>query len=339
MNSLRLHGHTDPISVLDVGLTEAQRSEISAECDLVRLPPGAPHNPWLLHPIVCQLRLAKTAVYIDSDIIVTAPRISSGDPAARACSPIEDRWFAAWEEIFGLSIRGRALRQRWVRFSTGHFPLLLERWSSAASDHPHRGSAGSSTRVADGARPQQPVLSRSRRSPEPRASPTLEGPRLAIVTGPSVERQCSGPWCNSGPSRKAEDMARPWPIGNNSASSCSQSRVPLDRVGVPPTASWCRSNRRSSATKSSRSPRASAKRRPRRCHANAPFPLGISGQVMRWRGSRTVANRRRASIKAGTRPVRGQPDIHSPPTSGGHLGGRRRTQRCSTRTGWAANPS
>src|SRR3954466_9810076 len=66
VNSLRLHGHTDPISVLDVGLTEAQRSEISAECDVVRLPSGAPRNPWLLHPLVCQLQLAETTVYIDS---------------------------------------------------------------------------------------------------------------------------------------------------------------------------------------------------------------------------------------------------------------------------------
>jgi hypothetical protein len=151
VNSLRLHGHTDPISVLDVGLTEAQRSEISAECDLVLLPPGAPQNPWLLHPLVCQLRLARTTVYIDCDIIVTSPLDQLLATARRGaiCAFAdyqEDRWVAAWKNIFGLSDPPRRqpyVNAGFIAFSTDHFPLLLERWSECCKRIAHTtGSAG-----------------------------------------------------------------------------------------------------------------------------------------------------------------------------------------------------
>ena len=50
------------------------------------------------------------------------------------------------------------------------------------------------------------------------ASPTLEGPRLSIVTGPSGrEDNASVCGATSGPSRKAEDYGTPIAIGNNNA--------------------------------------------------------------------------------------------------------------------------
>jgi hypothetical protein len=156
VNSLRFHGHTDPITVLDLGLTEAQRSEISAECDLVRLPPGAPDNPWLLHPLVCQTRLAKTTVYIDSDIIVTSPLDEILATAGRGAicvfaDYLEDRWSAAWEEIFGLGVPPR--RQPYVNagflaFSTDHFPSFLERWTECCKRITHDAGVASDVDLA-----------------------------------------------------------------------------------------------------------------------------------------------------------------------------------------------
>ena len=71
VNSLRLLGHHEPLSVFDLGLTDRQRSEIGAECDVV-VPDGDALHPWLVMPQVLQSVPPGVTVYVDSDIIVTA---------------------------------------------------------------------------------------------------------------------------------------------------------------------------------------------------------------------------------------------------------------------------
>ena len=136
VNSLRLQGHTDPITVLDLGLHDAQREALRAECDLVVPPAHSHRHPWLLEPQACMLRDAETVVYIDADIIVTdsLDRVIDAARNGRICVYADvppTRWFADWEHIFGLGRPPR--RQTYVNagflaFSSTAFPDLLPRW-------------------------------------------------------------------------------------------------------------------------------------------------------------------------------------------------------------------
>ena len=69
VNSLRLVGHSEPIRMLDCGLTEEQRGLLDAEVELIDAPAGAP--PTLLKTIAPLARPAQTMVLIDTDMIVT----------------------------------------------------------------------------------------------------------------------------------------------------------------------------------------------------------------------------------------------------------------------------
>jgi hypothetical protein len=139
VNSLRLLGHREPISVLDLGLTDAQRAALAPECDIVPVPPGAPRHPWLLEPVACLARPAEVVVYIDADVIVTQPLndlIERARVGGVVVFPdaLPDRWFAEWHEIFDLA--GPARRQTYVNagcfaVSTRRFPALLPRWLQA----------------------------------------------------------------------------------------------------------------------------------------------------------------------------------------------------------------
>ena len=71
VNSLRLVGHTEPIHLLDAGLTAAQRKLISPHVDLVDAPADAP--PWLQKTIAPLRHPADVRVLIDTDMIVTRP--------------------------------------------------------------------------------------------------------------------------------------------------------------------------------------------------------------------------------------------------------------------------
>ena len=53
VNSLRLQGHADPITVLDLGLQAEQREVLQAECDLVMPPHASQRHPWLMEPTAC----------------------------------------------------------------------------------------------------------------------------------------------------------------------------------------------------------------------------------------------------------------------------------------------
>jgi hypothetical protein len=109
VNSLRLVGHTEPIFLLDCGLTSAQRALLAQEVTVVPAPSDAP--PFMLKAFAPLAYPADVAILIDVDMI-----------AARALTPLIekvsegrliapdvglDRFFAEWGELLGL---GRARR-------------------------------------------------------------------------------------------------------------------------------------------------------------------------------------------------------------------------------------
>jgi len=141
VNSLRLMGHHEPISILDLGLTAKQRSVLGAECDIIPLPGGHPRHPWLCEPIACMALPAEVIVYLDADVIVTRPldalieRARAGKIVACA-DTMSDRWFSEWESIFELS---RPLRHEtyvnvgFLALSAKRFGSLLDRWSECCA--------------------------------------------------------------------------------------------------------------------------------------------------------------------------------------------------------------
>ncbi len=136
VNSLRLQGRTDPITVLDLGLHEAQREALRTECDLVVPPAHSPRHPWLLEPQACMLRDAETVVYVDADIIVSGSLDRVIDTARQGYICVyadvpSTRWFAEWEDIFTLALPPRRqpyINAGFLAFSSRAFPDLLARW-------------------------------------------------------------------------------------------------------------------------------------------------------------------------------------------------------------------
>ena len=138
VNSLRLQGRTDPITVLDLGLHDTQHEALCGRSATSSSPPAhSPRHPWLLEPQACMLHDAETVVYVDADIIVTGSldsvidgRTGTGASCVYA-DVLPTRWFSDWEHIFGL---GRPLRRQpyvnagFLAFSSTAFPDLLPRW-------------------------------------------------------------------------------------------------------------------------------------------------------------------------------------------------------------------
>lgn len=136
VNSLRLMGYTNPIVVLERGLSESQRASLEAECEIVSLPDAEVTNPALLKPFGRLLNPGGIVVSIDSDMIVTS-RLDAAIEAARSgqiCAYPDmeaGRWFAEWERIFELPRRPRHqtyVNSGLVAFSVDHWPELLPRW-------------------------------------------------------------------------------------------------------------------------------------------------------------------------------------------------------------------
>jgi hypothetical protein len=137
VNSVRLLGHREPITVLDIGLEPWQREAVAAECDVVDAPEHSPRHPWLLEPHACRTRDAEVVVYIDADVVLTS-RLDDVVAVARAGKVLlygdamTDRRFESWHEIFGLRAPLRAqpyANAGFLAFSTRHFPDLLARWA------------------------------------------------------------------------------------------------------------------------------------------------------------------------------------------------------------------
>jgi len=107
INSLRLVGHSQPIYLLDCGLTEAQRELLEGHVTLLRDQSGTP--PWLLKTIAPLAHPAEVMVLIDADMIVTRPldeliERAAGQGEGRLVAAINDRdrFRSDWGELLGL---------------------------------------------------------------------------------------------------------------------------------------------------------------------------------------------------------------------------------------------
>jgi hypothetical protein len=109
INSLRLHGHTEPIFLLDRGLRGDQRDLLGREVRFVEGPAEAP--PWLQKTIAPLLHPADVIVLIDSDMIVTRPlgRLIDRARGGRlvAFRNDRDRFVPEWGELLDLGTARR----------------------------------------------------------------------------------------------------------------------------------------------------------------------------------------------------------------------------------------
>jgi hypothetical protein len=115
VNSLRLLGHTEPIFVLDRGLSPAQRELLGSEVSLVPSPGDT--TPFLLKTVAPLSHPAEVMVLLDADIIVTRPFTELIERAAPgrvlAVEHGQDRFFPEWGELLG----GTARHRRYVSSS------------------------------------------------------------------------------------------------------------------------------------------------------------------------------------------------------------------------------
>jgi hypothetical protein len=148
VNSLRVTGHGGEIVILDCGLTDEQRGLLARECTVLpragRETDGDPDSndgPFrmeykLLAP---RSRPSDLTVMIDSDMIVTGRLDGLVDAAAAGrvagyADPESDRWFAEWQDIYGLPNEPRHdpyVCAGLVVFSQASQPELLDRWWAA----------------------------------------------------------------------------------------------------------------------------------------------------------------------------------------------------------------
>ena len=116
VNSLRLQGHSEPIYLLDCGLSERQRELIGPEVELLAGPRDP--APQVLKAIAPLTHPAEVMVLIDTDMIATRPLGELIEAAAGgrvvAGSAELDRHCPEWSELLGL---GRLRRLPYV--STG----------------------------------------------------------------------------------------------------------------------------------------------------------------------------------------------------------------------------
>ncbi len=104
VNSLRLLGHSEPIYMLDCGMSPTQRELVSDEVTVIPAPDDS--QPFLLKTIAPRRHSAEVMVLIDADMIVTR---SLADLIERASADhavgVEDRldrFFPEWGELLGL---------------------------------------------------------------------------------------------------------------------------------------------------------------------------------------------------------------------------------------------
>ena len=136
VKSLRQQGHHERVTVLDLGLSPAQRGALGAGVQLVQLPETDGRHPFFLVAFPSLLQPEGTVVCIDADVIATqtlGPVLAAAARGMVCAAPdfLADRWFAEWQSIFGLAQaprRGVYVNAGFVAFSTEHFPHLLHRW-------------------------------------------------------------------------------------------------------------------------------------------------------------------------------------------------------------------
>jgi hypothetical protein len=109
LNSLRLHGHSEELVLLDHGLTPHQQRLLRPHVTLIPVPdPG--EQPLLAKAAFHRYARAGMSVWVDADIIVTSPLhdVLDGPPNLMLGYPDyssgqQKRWFAEWFSEFKLS--------------------------------------------------------------------------------------------------------------------------------------------------------------------------------------------------------------------------------------------
>jgi hypothetical protein len=106
LNSLRLHGHREPLFVLDCGLTHHQRELLRPHATVVAGPKPDEAQPWLLKTEAPVARPAEVMVLIDADMIVTRPLDPLIEEASRnriiAFENDRPRFVPEWGEMLKL---------------------------------------------------------------------------------------------------------------------------------------------------------------------------------------------------------------------------------------------
>ena len=106
VNSLRLHGHVEPVYILDCGLAPNQRELLATDAQLIDPPASEELHPWLLKTVAPLAHPAQAAVLIDTDMIATrslAPLIErAAQGAVIAFENDTPRFVAAWGELLEL---------------------------------------------------------------------------------------------------------------------------------------------------------------------------------------------------------------------------------------------
>ncbi len=135
VNSLRLTGHSQPIFVLDAGLTTAQRTALAGQCEFVPAPPVAVPRPALWKAAGPRARPAEVVLMIDSDVVVTGslePLIEAARIGGICAYPDPDngRWFGEWSSLYDLPPLRRQpyVNSGVVVASTRAWPRFVERW-------------------------------------------------------------------------------------------------------------------------------------------------------------------------------------------------------------------
>ena len=165
VNSLRLVGHNDPITFLDLGLLPEQRAILETECDVVDIERDPRDHPYTFQPYPAMLDPSGICVIGDSDVIVTRHLGLLIDAAiegkiAGFADRIE-RHVPEWENIFGL----QAPLQAGIPYINSGLIALdarVHRESSADGGSSVERS-GSSKQTRWRARPDSPIKTRSTR--------------------------------------------------------------------------------------------------------------------------------------------------------------------------------
>jgi hypothetical protein len=153
LNSLRLTGNDGALTVLDVGLTEEQRSRLAPHvktASLADLGAGT-RTPHAAKPASAMQSTAEVVVVIDTDVLVTSRLDAIVNPALGGKIVVfpdgphnPRRCFAEWSEIFDLAVPLRPdqvyVGSGMVALSPKKWPSFLARWAAACESIPPESS-------------------------------------------------------------------------------------------------------------------------------------------------------------------------------------------------------
>jgi hypothetical protein len=146
LNSLRLTGNEGTLVVLDLGLTDAQRTRLEPHARVVEQPVEVNGDPVLLKAFPRFFDPTGVIVIIDSDMIVTSSldHVLAGAAAGSICVfpdhyTSSQRWSQEWGGVLGL--RAPLRRQPYVNsgfiaVSMNHWPNFLSRFAELLQSVP-----------------------------------------------------------------------------------------------------------------------------------------------------------------------------------------------------------